>query len=495
MTGAPVVPAKDLRAIIGGAMLAMFLAALDQTIVAPALPAIARDLGDFALISWIVTAYLLTGTCVTPIVGKLSDLYGRRRILGASLLLFMVGSALCALASDMVLLIVARGLQGIGGGGLIPIAQTVIADVVSPRERGRYAGHFAVVWASAALLGPVVGGVLTEAYGWSWIFWINLPLGAVALLVADRALRRLPIEPRRAPIDFASSALLSGATIALLLVLSLGGKRLPWTAPETLALAAAALGLGALFGRRQARSSEPILPPRFLTDRVIAPVLAASFLLYGSYLAIVVLTPIYLQVALGRPAGETGLLMIPLILTSTLTANFAGRYSQRTGRYKGTFMVGVPIAVAGMALLAALAAHLSPLGAAAVLLVVGAGIGPTFPSSTLAVQNAVGRGDLGTVNGALAFTRALGAAILIAAVSALVLGLAADALPAAQSLEDLTRQALPASARAAVTGAFAIAFAAVTAALLVALAILTRVEERPLGDQPGIRRTPADRRS
>jgi MFS family permease len=426
MTAAPVVSHSDLRAIIFGAMLAMFLAALDQTIVAPALPAIARDLGDFTLISWIVTAYLLTGTCVTPIVGKLSDLYGRRRILAACLLAFMAGSALCGLASDMVLLIVARGLQG--------------------------------------------------------------------LLVADRALRRLPVESRRASIDFASSGLLSGATVALLLVLSLGGKRLPWSAPETLVLAVAALGLGGLFALRQANAREPILPPRFLTDRVIGPVLAASFLLYGSYLAIVVLTPIYLQVALGRAADETGLLMIPLILTSTLTANYAGRYSQRTGRYKRTFLVGVPIAVVGMALLAALAAHLSALGASAILFAVGAGLGPTFPSSTLAVQNAVGRSDLGSVNGALAFTRALGAAILIAAVSALVLGLAADALPAtgpASSLEDLTRQALPAAARAAVTWAFAVAFGALAAALLVALAILTRVEERPLGDQPGIRRAPA----
>ena len=186
---------SDVRAVVIGALLALFLSALDQTIVATALPPIAADLGGFTLISWVVTAYLLTSTCVTPIVGKLSDLYGRRRILNICLVLFMIGSALCALAPSMPLLILFRALQGLGGGGLLTVGQTVIADVVSPRERGRYAGHFAVVWGSASVLGPTAGGLLTQYYGWPWIFWINIPFGLLALLIADRALRKLPIEP------------------------------------------------------------------------------------------------------------------------------------------------------------------------------------------------------------------------------------------------------------------------------------------------------------
>jgi EmrB/QacA subfamily drug resistance transporter len=485
---------RDIRFVISGAMLAMFLAALDQTIVAPALPPIARDLGDFALISWIVTAYLLTSTCVTPVVGKLSDLYGRRSVLAACLLIFMASSVLCALAPSMTWLIVGRALQGIGGGGLIPLAHTIIADVVAPRERGRYAGYFSVVWAGAAVLGPVLGGLLTEQYGWACIFWINLPLCAVALVIADRALRRLPVEGRRARIDYTSGALLTVATVALLLMLSLGGKGHAWLAPEMLGAAAVALVLGGLFVRLQTRAAEPILPPRFLADGVIRPVLAASFLVYGCYLAVVVLTPIYMQVALGRPVSETGLLMIPLILASTITANYAGRHSQRSGRYKPSLLVGLPVSILALALLAVLAARLSPWLASALLMAVGAGLGPTFPASTVAVQNAVERHDLGTVSGALAFARSLGAAILVAVASAVVLGLAASALPdagPASSLEDLARQDLPEAARVAASHAFGVAFGLLGAALLAALAILARVEERPLGTRSGIDRAPA----
>ncbi len=286
---------SEVRIVIVGVMLAMFLAALDQTIVAIALPPIARDLGDFALISWVITAYLLTSTCVTPIVGKLSDLYGRRRLLAACLIVFMAGSAYCALAPSMLALILARALQGLGGGGLITLAQTIVADVVSPRERGRYAGYFAGVWAAAALLGPTIGGILTQYYGWSWIFWINLPFGLAALLIADRALRKLPIDHHRSPIDYASIALLSGATVAFLLVLSLGGNRFAWTSREILGLAVLAVVLGGAFMRAQRRSAEPILPPRFLGDRVIGPSLAAIFVVFGSYLE---------ASAAHRPAGH-----------------------------------------------------------------------------------------------------------------------------------------------------------------------------------------------
>jgi EmrB/QacA subfamily drug resistance transporter len=498
MSASPPASPADVRAIIVGSMLAIFLVALDQTIVAPALPPIARDLGDFALISWIVTSYLLTSTCVTPIVGKLADLYGRRPVLAVSLLVFMASSALCALAPDMITLIIARGLQGLGAGGLIPLSQTVIGDVVAPRERGRYAAYFSVVWASSAVLGPTIGGILAEHVGWPWIFWINLPLGCVALVIADRALKRLPVERRRASVDYASSVLLTGATVAFLMVLSLGGKRLAWTAPETLALAAAALGLGALFVRQQARSAEPILPARLLGERVIKPVLIASFLFYGCYLAITVLAPIYYQVARGTTVTEAGLLMIPLMLSSSVTANAAGRYSQRTGFYKRPLVLGLPVAAAATLLLAALADRLAPWAASALLMVAGLGIGPAFPCSTVAVQNAVERRDLGTVSGALAFARALGASIIIAAASALVLGLAASALPDAgptTSLEDLARRELPAAARAALTDAFAVTFGALAVGLLASFAVFARVEDRRLRERPEAAPTPASDRT
>jgi EmrB/QacA subfamily drug resistance transporter len=486
---------SEVRIIVAGAMLAMFLSALDQTIVATALPPIARDLGDFALISWVITAYLLTSTCVTPIVGKLSDLYGRRRLLTICLVVFMAGSALCALAPSMVALILARGLQGLGGGGLITLAQAIVADVVSPRERGRYAGYFAVVWASSALLGPTLGGIVTQYYGWPWIFWINLPLGLVALLIADHALRKLPVEHRRTPIDYASIVLLSAATVALLMVLSLGGRRFAWTSPEILALAATAAVLAFFFVRAQLRSGEPILPPRFLGDRVVGPSLAAIFIIYGSYLVLAVLAPVYFQVALGAPVSEAGLLMIPLLLSSAITANIAGRWTRHSGRYKRPPLVGLPVTVVALALVALFADRLSTTMASLAFMIAGFGMGPIFPCSTVAAQNAVERRDLGAVSGAIGFARALGGAIFVAAASALVLGLIAGALPETghvASLEDLARQVLPDDARLAVARAFGIMFGAVAFCFALGLALFARVEDRALHDRPAIATTPSN---
>jgi MFS family permease len=407
----------------------------------------------------------------------------------------MAGSALCALSPGMLALILARGLQGLGGGGLITLGQTIVADVVTPRERGRYAAYFSVVWASASVLGPTLGGIVTEQYGWQWIFWLNLPLGLLALLVSDRALRKLPHDPHRSAIDFLGIGLLSAATVALLLVLSLGGKWLGWGSPAILLLAAGALALAAAFAGQQRRAPDPVLPPRFTGDSVIRPVLAASFIIYGGYLAIAVLVPVYFQVALGAPVGEAGLLMIPLMLSSTVTANVAGRWSRRAGRYKRPTMLGLPLAIAAVALVAALADRLSAPEAAAILMLAGFGFGPFFPCSTVAAQNAVERRDLGAVSGAVGFARALGAAIAVAAASALVLGLAYHGLPdtaQVSSIEDLARQALPAAARAGVARAFGMTFAVVAAALAVGLVMFGRVEDRVLRDRHEAAAAPAD---
>lgn len=474
----------DVRKVVAGAMLAMFLAALDQTIVAPALPSMARDLGRFDLLSWVVTAYLLSAICVTPIIGKLSDLYGRRRLIAVCLAVFMLGSAACALAPDMTTLILARGLQGIGGGGLIPLAQAVIGDVVSPRERGRFAAYFSAAWATAAVLGPSVGGLLTEHAGWPWIFWINLPIGLIAMLISQRALRRLPIEHhQRPPIEIGTTILLLVGTVSLLAVLSLGGKRLAWTSPSILGLAVAAIVFGGLFAWRQTRSPDPILPPRFVHDSVIAPTLAASFVVYGSYLSLLVLAPVYFQVALDTSISEAGLLMIPLMFASTVAANLTGYFSQRTGRYKLPSLIGLPCAIASLAAMAYFGGGLSPWAASALLALVGLGVGPTFPGSTVAVQNAVTRRDIGAVSGALAFTRSLGAAFLIAASSGLALGLVARSLPeltAVTTIEDLAREALPPASRAVIAHAFGVTFAALAACLVLSAVFFARVEERAL---------------
>jgi EmrB/QacA subfamily drug resistance transporter len=473
----------EIRTIVVGAMLVLFLAALDQTVIATALPTIAQDFGQFTLISWIVTAYLLTATCVTPLVGKLSDLKGRRSVLRICLAVFILGSVLCALAPNMILLILARAVQGVGGGGLMIMAQTIIGDVVSPRERGRYAGYFSIVWGSSSVLGPTIGGVVTEQVGWPWIFWINLPLGLLALVISDRALRKLPVPGRRSRLEFAGVALLCGATIALLLILSLGGSHLAWTSPQILFLAGATLAFGAGFTWQQRGSAEAIFPSRFFRDRVTAPVLASIFIVYGCYLAVAVLAPSYFQIALGSSVSEAGLLMIPFMLSSTLTANFAGQYSHRTGHYKLPPLVGLPIAALSLGVLPLIAASLPAFGIAMVLLVTGLGLGPIFPCTMVAAQNAVERQDIGAITGAIGFARAMGGAIGVGAATALVLGLASSLLAQAghiTSLEDLANGQLAPAVRTGIASAFDVMFIGTALMLLLALTLFFKVEDRPL---------------
>ncbi|WP_179221910.1 MFS transporter [Inquilinus limosus] len=476
---------SETHTIVLGALLALFLSALDQTIVATALPSIGRELGDFELISWVVTAYLLTSTCATPILGKLSDLYGRRLMLLGCLVVFLAASALCALSTSMTMLIASRALQGLGGG-LLTLAQTVIADVVAPRERGRYAAYFATVWAGSALIGPTLGGVLTQYVGWPWIFWINLPLGLLALGIVDRALRKLPVPRVKARIDVVSIALLTLGTVALLLGLSWGGTAYPWaSAPVVATVATAGLG-GWLFFRRQSRVDEPILPPRFLGDAVVGPVLLSVFLAFGGYLVLAVLAPTYLQVALQVSTGEAGLLMIPLMISTTITASLSGRSITRTGSYRRPPVIGLPVAIVAALVLAATATHATPLAATALLTAIGLGVGPIFPASMVAAQNAVAARDLGAVTGAVAFSRALGGAILVAAGSALVLGLIVAWSPSVASvsgLEDLVRRPLGEAERGDIALAFAVLFAAVAAVFALSLLIYLRVEHRPLRSQ------------
>lgn len=483
----------EVRLVVIGALLGLFLAALDQTIVATALPAIARDLGDLELIGWVVTSYLLTSTTATPVLGKLSDIVGRRLIVHLCLALFLLGSLLCALAPSMLMLVLFRALQGIGGGGLIVMAQTVIADVVSPRERGRYAGMISGVWAMAAVLGPTLGGFLTQFVAWEMIFWINLPLGVAAFLVIDRQLRRLTVVRREQKIDVSAVFLFACGTTSLLLALSWAGEPEGLLAPSTLGAAALALVLGTLFALQQRQSRAPIIPPHFFLNPVVGPLLLAIFLIFGSYLAATILAPTYLQVALQAPAGETGLLMIPMMLATTLSAWRAGLHASRSGRYKTPPLISLPLSILALLALGLWAGDLSPLAASGLFLLVGFGIGPIFPITIIAAQNAVQRHELGAVSGSVAFSRALGGAVATAAGTALVLGLLARWLPGlgeVGSLEDLVRRQLAPAERAEVAAAFSVLFFATAASLALGLALFARVEARPLGeDRPAVKVT------
>lgn len=475
--------------IIGGAMIAIFLAALDQTIVATALPSIARDLGDVASLSWVVTAYLVTSICATAIAGKLSDVYGRRRLMLAALVVFIAASVLCALAQSMTALIVARAVKGIGGGALVTLAQTVIADVVSPRERGRYAAHFSGMWALASLLGPTLGGLVTEFLSWHWIFWINLPFGLVALVTVDGVLRKLPVRRFPSRIDVPSMVLLPITTTAALLALSWGGVSYPWLSPQIGGAVLLALVVGWLFWRRQHRLEEPIFAPGFLSDTVVGRVLPAMFLAFAAYLALAVTMPVFMQLVLRLSPGDIGLMMIPLTFSTSITAYLAGRYVRRTADYRRPPMLAFPLAIVAALLFAAVAPQAGPIVTSVLLLVIGLGLGPMFPTAVVAVQNAVRMRDVGAVTGVLGYARSLGGAVGAATATTLVLTLVSGS-GQLTGLDDLVRVQLGDEDRKLVAGAFRWLFFAIAIVLAAAMAIYARVELRPLRENSALADVP-----
>src|SRR6476661_952188 len=260
---------SEVRTILMSLMLTMFLAALDQTIVATALPTIGRQFHDVSNLSWVITAYLLASTAVAPVFGTLSDIYGRRAMIIISLSLFVAGSVLCAIAPNMPMLILARGLQGLGGGGIMPVVQTVISDVVSPRERGQYQAYFSSVWMVGGILGPVIGGVFAEHLHWSMIFWINLPLAAVALAMLLPKMSKIPVFHRKRKVDWAGGVLLMASAVVFMLVLTWGGSRFPWLSPTVLAMVGGAVALAVTFVWHARRAEEPFLPLPLLGGSVV----------------------------------------------------------------------------------------------------------------------------------------------------------------------------------------------------------------------------------
>jgi EmrB/QacA subfamily drug resistance transporter len=333
-----------IRKIVLGILLAMFLGALDQTIVATALATIGRDLADVGNLSWVVTAYLVTSTAVTPLYGKLSDIHGRRAMLLLAIAVFSVGSVASALAPTMMVLIIARAFQGLGGGGLLSLAQTVIADVVSPRERGRYQGYIGAVFASSSIGGPVIGGFFAEHLHWSLIFWINLPLGLLALLMSNNALKRLPRHDRPHQLDFAGAALMIGATVALLLVLTWGGIRYPWGSAPIIVLLAAAVALAGMFVIRQLAAREPFLPLSILLNPVVGMGTASVALVFGTMVGLTIFVPMYFEVVRGLTASQSGLALIPQLSGTVVGATAVGRAMRHREHYKRMPVAGLPLA-------------------------------------------------------------------------------------------------------------------------------------------------------
>ncbi len=485
-TPIPSPPALDkaaVRQIIVGILLAMLLAALDQTIVATALPTIGSELGDLEHLQWVVTAYLLSATAVTPLYGKLADIYGRRRMLLIAISTFIAGSLLCALAPAMIVLIAARFIQGLGGGGLIALAQTIVADVVSPRERMRYQAYFASVFVTASVVGPVLGGFLAQDLHWSFIFWINLPLGAGALAMTYGILKRLPRHERRHKLDVVGAVLMAVAATTLLLALSWGGSTYPWTSPEVLGMIAATVVAWGLFAARLLTAREPFVPLAVMFNPVVGTGTASNFFVVGTMVGLTIFVPIYFEAIVGLSASQSGLSLIALMGGTVAGAQIAGRIMVWTDRYKLGPMIGLVVAVIGMATLAWRSGAL-PLWQIEVLLAVsGIGMGTIYPVTTVSIQNAVEPHQLGTATATFNFFRSLGSAILVAVFGTIFLGGLGVGGKAVGSLESLV--AMAAKNGTSIGPVFTMIFGAAAVTLVIGLGCFLAMEERPLKSHAG----------
>ncbi len=411
----------NVMVILSGIMLGMLLAGLDQTIVATALPTMARELHGIEHMSWVVSAYLLTSTATTPIYGKLSDLYGRKVMLQAALVFFLVASVLCALAGTMTQLILFRALQGLGGGGLIAMAHATIADVIAPRDRGRYQGYFSAVFAATSVGGPVLGGFFAEHLSWRWVFWINLPIGVAAILISGKALGKLTVHRTQREIDYAGAALLIAAVTALLLVTTWGGVELPWLSAPIVGLLLLGLVLFVVFGFRERLAREPILPLRLFKNPVFSVSGLVAFLTTMAMFGAIIFMPLYLQLVDGVSASGSGVLLIPLTGAIVVGAYASGRIVSHTGRYKIFPCLGLALASTALVLLSLMTAETAQLAAGAWMVLLGLGIGMVMPVSIVSVQNAVDLRDLGTATGAVNFFRSLGGAFGVAMLGSVLL--------------------------------------------------------------------------
>ncbi len=480
-TPVPTPPELDkaaIRQIIIGILLAMMLSALDQTIVATALPTIGEELGDLNHLQWVVTAYLLSATAVTPLYGKLADIHGRRTMLLIAISMFILGSLACALAPAMIVLIAARFVQGLGGGGLIALAQTIVADVVVPRERARYQAYFASVFVTSSVVGPVVGGFFAQDLHWSFIFWINLPLGLGALAMTYGVLKRLPRHERPHKLDVIGALLMAFAATTLLLALSWGGSTYPWTSVQVISLIIATVVAWCLFAARLLTAAEPFVPLAVMFNPVVGTGTAASFFVVGTMIGLSIYLPIYFQAVLGLTASQSGLALILFMGGTAGGAQIAGRIMALSTHYKRGPIVGLAVATISMAILAWRAGAL-PLWQMEVLLAfAGVGLGTIFPVTTVSIQNAVAPHQLGTATATYNFFRSLGSAILVAVFGTIFISGLGVGNQTVGSLEDLV--AIAAKNGTAIGPVFTMIFAAASATLAIGLIFLVLMEERPL---------------
>jgi EmrB/QacA subfamily drug resistance transporter len=400
---------RQILVVLGGLMAGMFLAALDMSIVGTALPRIVSDLGGLNHLSWVVTAYLLTSTASTPLWGKISDLYGRRPTFQTAIAVFVLGSLVSALAHTMPVLIGGRAVQGLGAGGLIALALSIIGDVIPPRERGRYQGYFGAVFGTSTVGGPLLGGWFTDGPGWEWIFWINVPIGLLALVVTSLALR-MPTVRREHAIDYLGAAVIVASVTSILLYTAWAGSEYGWADPYSLALLIGGLALGAAFVWVEWRASEPIIPMRLFRNRVFTPTVIFTAIMGLAMFGAIIFLPVYFQVVQGMSPTESGLALLPMVAGLFATSIGSGQLMTRTGRYKLFPILGAAVTVVGFVLLTTVDEGTPYWQVGLFIFVLGAGVGFTMQIVVTAVQNAVDRRDMGSATASVTFFRTLGGA-------------------------------------------------------------------------------------
>lgn len=474
----------EARAIFVGLMLTVFLAALNQTIVATALPTIGRIFDDFESLPWIVTAYLLTSTAVAPLYGKLSDIHGRRAVILASIGIFTLGSLVCALAPGMLTLVIGRALQGVGGGGILPVAQAVMSDSITPRERGRYQAYMGIVWVTSGIGGPILGGLIAEHVHWSVIFWLNLPLGIAAALVVNARLRHLPRYERQHRLDMLGAVLMMVSAVLLLLALNWGGVRYSWASAPIVALVVGAAVVAVAFGWRLKRAAEPFLPLAVLAHPVMLTGTVANSFSMAASIGLIIFLPLYYELVQHLSASEAGVALIPIALT-TPGSIVSGRAMLHMRHYKSSPLVGLTISLVAMAILIWHPA--APLWLVIVVMsIVGFGCGTVFPVCTVSIQNAMAGHQVGTAMGAMNFFRALVSALAVAIMGAILLaGLGTTVQRGGGTAQAVN--AILQTGGADIADVFRWVFVAGAVFLAVALVGLLLMEERPLRgpDQAG----------
>jgi len=408
---------RQILTVLSGLLTGMVLAALDQTVVATALPTIVVELGGLSKLSWVVTAYMLAATISAPLYGKLGDMLGRKYVFQAAIVLFLVGSILSGASRSMIQLILFSALQGLGAGGLMVTAQAIIADIVTPRERGRYQGYMGAVFGAASILGPLLGGFCTDHLSWRWVFYINVPVGILALYVTAAV---LPAPPRRGeaekrlPVDYVGTVLLGTAITCVVLLATWGGSVFPWDSAPVRGLGLGSLVLFLAFCLTELRAKDPLIPPPMFKDLTFSLASGTSFIIGFGMFGVISFLPVFLQVASGATATSSGFLLLPFMLGLLTASILSGQAVSRTGRYKVFPVCGTMIATIGMFLLSRMTPDTTRATSSAYMAIAGAGLGLTMQVMVVAMQNSIARQYLGVATSTVSFFRSVGGSFGVA---------------------------------------------------------------------------------